>query len=505
VTPTADHSADRPDDWAAPGAALVRSAATDVIPPLTDLGRVHVMGIAGSGMSALARILLERGLTVTGCEARESNTVIGLRALGADVFIGHSPDHLHDADTFVYTTAINPKHEEMIAARGSGKHFLRRAAALAAALEDKRCIAVAGTHGKTSTTSLLVVAAQACGADPSFAIGGNLYETGRNAHLGTGSFAVVEADESDGSFLLTRPSAAVITNVEADHLENHGDLEGIFRAFELFVDRVDQDGLVLVCADDAGAARVGDYARSTGRTVRTYGRSANADVQVADVVTRADAVEFSVAGPGVGARRVRVGSLIGAHMALNATAALALAAHLGLDVDKAANAWAGFGGVHRRFESHGEGGGVRVYDDYAHHPTEIDASLRAAREALAGTGRLIAVFQPGTYSRTQTFAREFADAMALADIAVVMDVFPAREEPIPGVTGATISDLIELPTEQVIYEPRYEAVPERIAEVARPGDLVVTMGIGNVYLLCGDIREACARRMESARTEPSDA
>ncbi len=499
MRPTADHAGNRPDDWAAPGAALVRSAATDVVPPLGELGRVHIMGIAGAGMSALARILLERGLAVSGCEARESNTVIGLRALGADVLIGHSPRHLDDADTFVYTTAINPKHEEFVAARASGKKVLRRAAALAAALEGKQCVAVAGTHGKTSTTSLLVVAAQACGADPSFAIGGNLYETGKNAHLGTGPFAVVEADESDGSFLLTRPSVAVVTNVEADHLENHGDLEGIFRAFELFVDRIDPDGLLLTCADDAGARRIADYARSTGRAVRTYGTSPDADVQVFDIETRADAVEFTVAGPGLGRRRVRVGSLIGAHMALNATAALVLAGHLGLDVDTAAAAWAGFGGVHRRFESHGEGGGVRVYDDYAHHPTEIEASLRAARDALAGTGRLIAVFQPGTYSRTQTFAREFAEALAIADIAVVMDIFPAREEPIPGVTGATISTLIERPAEDVIYEPHYDAVPERVAAVARPGDLVVTMGIGNVYLLCDEIRDECARRLGGAR------
>ncbi len=491
--PIADHAGDRPDDWAAPGAALVRSAATDVVPRLADLGRVHIMGIAGSGMSALARILLERGLEVSGCEARDSITVAGLRALGAAVLIGHSPAHLHDSDTFVYTTAINPKHEEFAAARASGQPVLRRAAALAAALEDKLCVAVAGTHGKTSTTSLLVVAAQACGADPSFAIGGNLYETGKNAHLGTGPFAVVEADESDGSFLLTRPSAAVITNVEADHLENHGDLEGIFRAFELFVDRIAPDGLLLTCADDSGARRIADYARAAGRTVRTYGTSSDADVRVVDVSTRADAVEFGVVGLGLEPRLVRVGALIGAHMALNAAAALVLADHLGLDLGTAIESWSHFGGVHRRFESHGEGGGVRVYDDYAHHPTEIAASLSAAKEALAGTGRLIAIFQPGTYSRTQTFAREFADAMTRADIAIVMDIFPAREEPIPGVTGATISDLIDLPPAQVIYEPRYDAVPERVAALARPGDLVVTMGIGNIYLLCDEIRDACAR------------
>jgi UDP-N-acetylmuramate--alanine ligase len=498
VTTVKDHAEDRPEDWAAPGAALVRSAATDRVPPLAELGRVHIMGIAGSGMSALARILLERGLEVSGCEARDSITVAGLRALGATVHIGHTPAHLDEADTFVYTTAINPKHEEFAAARASGKLVLRRAAALAAALEDKRCIAVAGTHGKTSTTSLLVVAAQACGVDPSFAIGGNLYETGKNAHLGTGSMAIIEADESDGSFLLLHPSAAVITNVEADHLENHGDLEGIFRAFEMFVDRIDSvavGGLVLICSDDKGARRMAEYAAGTGRQVRTYGESADADVQVSDVATRADAVEFTVRGLAGGPRRVRVGSLIGAHMALNATAALILAEHLDLDLDTAIASWAGFGGVHRRFESHGEGGGVRVYDDYAHHPTEIAASLTAAKQALAGTGRLIAVFQPGTYSRTQTFAGEFADALAVADIAVVMDIFPAREEPIPGVTGATISDLIDLPAERVVYEPHYEAVPDRIAGLARPNDLVVTMGIGNVYLLCDEIREACARRL----------
>jgi UDP-N-acetylmuramate--alanine ligase len=489
---THDATAGRPDDWVAPGAALVRSAATDVIPPLADLGRVHIMGIAGSGMSGLARILLERGVVVNGCEARDSITVATLRALGATVHIGHSAEHLAEADTFVYTTAISPRHPEFAAARASGLPVLRRAAALAAALEDRRCIAISGTHGKTTTTSLLTVAAQACGLDPCFAIGGNLYETGKNAHLGTGQLAIVEADESDGSFLLTRPGAAVITNVEADHLENHGDLEGIFRAFEQFVDRIEPGGLLLTCADDAGAVRVADYARRSGRRLLTYGTSPTADFRVSEIVPLPDAVGFRVDGPGLPARHVRVGSLIGRHMALNATAALAMAAELGFDVDVVIAAWAVFGGVRRRFESHGEAGGVRVYDDYAHHPTEVAASLGAARDAV-GPGRLIAVFQPGTYSRTQTFAREFAAAMSIADIAVVMDIFPAREEPIPGVTGATISDLITLPPERVIYEPRYSATPERIAALARPGDLVLTMGIGDVYLLCDDIRDACGR------------
>jgi UDP-N-acetylmuramate--alanine ligase len=492
--PTRDAAEDRPPDWEAPGAALVRSAPSDVVPALADLGRVHIMGIAGAGMSGLARILIERGVSVSGCEARESLGAKALRALGADVQSGHSIDHLATADTFVYTTAINPSHFEFVAARESGMPVLRRAAALAAALEDRRCIAISGTHGKTTTTSLLTVGAQACGVDPSFAIGGNLYETGKNAHLGSGDLAIVEADESDGSFLLTRPAAAIVTNVEADHLENHGDLEGIFRAFEMFVDRIEKDGLLLVCADDKGARRVGDYARASGRRVVTYGLSDDADVRVSGVQPLPDAVEFEVVSAGIGARHVRVGSLVGRHMALNATAALAMAAELGLDVNTVIGAWANFGGVHRRFESHGVGGGVHVYDDYAHHPTEVAASLVAAKGVVGDRGRLIAVFQPGTYSRTQTFAHEFAEAMAIADIAIVMDVFAAREEPIPGVSGATISELIALPAERVIHEPRYAAIPDRIAAVARPGDLVITMGIGNVYLLCDDIRDACALR-----------
>jgi UDP-N-acetylmuramate--alanine ligase len=490
---TSDAAADRPQDWSAPGAALVRSAATDAVPPLKDLGRVHIMGIAGSGMSALARILLERGVPVSGCEARESITLAGLRALGAEVMIGHSAEHLDGCDTVVYTTAINPKNEELVAARAGTKPVLRRAAALAAALEDRRCIAVTGTHGKTSTTSLLTVAAQACGRDPSFAIGGNLYETGRNAHLGTGDLAIVEADESDGSFLLTRPVAAIVTNVEADHLENHGDLEGIFRAFEQFVERIEPGGFLLACADDPGAWRIAGFAQRLGHRVIGYGTHEKAQVRVSDVVTLPDGVRFRVHSPALGSREVRVGALIGAHMALNAAAALAMAVELGLDADTVIAAWAAFTGVHRRFENHGVGGGVRVYDDYAHHPTEIAATLQAAKVA-AGGGRLIAVFQPGTFSRTQTFAQEFAEAMALADVAIVMDIFPAREEPIPGITGATISELIELPADRVVYEPSFTAIPGRVAELSRPGDLVVTMGIGNVYLLCDDIREVCERR-----------
>jgi UDP-N-acetylmuramate--alanine ligase len=353
---------------------------------------------------------------------------------------------------------------------------------------------VSGTHGKTTTTSLLTVAAQACQLDPSFAIGANLYETGLNAHLGSGQLAIVEADESDGSFLLTRPEAAVVTNVEADHLENHGDLEGIHRAFELFVDRITADGCLIAGVDDPGACRVADYAASRGRRVVRYGEWPDADVRITDIVEHPDAVEFAVRAGGMAPVLVHVGSLVGRHMAHNAAAALTVCAQLGLDIPTVVAAWRGFQGVHRRFELRGTANGVRVYDDYAHHPTEVAAQLGAARAVLSPGGRLIGVFQPGTYSRTQTFAAQFGEALSLADIAVVMDIFPAREEPIPGVSGATISDQVALPPQRVIYEPSYAAVPRRIAQLARPDDVVVTMGIGDVYLLCPEILAAVAGR-----------
>ncbi len=496
MAPVRDADGDRPVDWTAPGAALVRSAASDVVPPLAGLGRVHIMGVGGAGMSGLARILVTRGVAVSGCEARDSASVSALRALGVEVFIGNSPDHLAAADSFVYTTAINPEHPEFVAARASGKPVLRRAAALAAGLEGQRCVAVAGTHGKTTTTSLLTVALQAAGLDPSFAIGGNLYESGLNAHYGTGELAVVEADESDGSFLLMHPEAAVVTNVEADHLENHGDLEGIHRAFRLFVERLSPGGLLVASADDPGAQRVAAYARDEGRTVVTYGESVDADVRIDHLIERADGVEFVATGRAFPRTVVRVGALVGRHMAHNATAALVLARHLGVAAQDAAAAWSTFQGVHRRFEFRGSAGGVRVYDDYAHHPTEVAAALRAARAAIAPGGRLVAVFQPGTYSRTQTFAHEFGAAMSLADVAVVMDIFPARELPIPGVTGELIARQVTLPRAEVIYEPHYADIPRRLAAVTRPGDVVVTMGIGDVYLLCPQIVAAVGARAD---------
>lgn len=497
-------SYDRPAGWAAPGAALVSSAAAEIIPAAEDLGRVHLIGIAGAGMSAVARIMLARGLPVSGCENKNSAGVQALREAGAEISIGHSRDHLDLADTVVYSTAISPAHIELSEARKRGLRVLRRASALGAMITGSRSIAIAGTHGKTTTTSLLTVAAQAAGLDPSFAIGANLRSSGTNGHVGTGNDFLVEADESDGSFLLLRPDVAMVLNVEADHLENHGDLAGVFRAFEQFVDRIVPGGLLVACADDVGARRLAGYARDRGIRVLSYGTAADADVRLTDIVEHRDSVEITVTGLADRAEpvSVRVGSLIGHHMALNATGALVVAVEIGADAHDfgpLSGAWNDFAGVSRRFEFRGEAEGVRVYDDYAHHPTEVRAELTAARATLpqAGPGRLIAVFQPGTYSRTQTFATEFGQALAVADVAVVMDIFASREEPLPGVTGALIADAVPLPSGDVGYEPDRDAVAGRVAELVRPGDVVVTMGIGDVYLLCPDILVEIAHRSVS--------
>ncbi|MGI8665094.1 MAG: UDP-N-acetylmuramate--L-alanine ligase [Jatrophihabitans sp.] len=470
---------------------MVRSAPTDRVPEFAELGRVHLIGIAGAGMSALARIMLDRQLPVSGCEARESVGVSALRQAGADVLVPQSLDHLADRDTVVYSTAIDPQQFELRAARERGLLVLRRAAGLGAMIAGHRAVAVAGTHGKTSAASLLTVAAQAAGLDPSYAIGANLVSSGVSGHGGSGEVFIVEADESDSSFLLLAPALALVTNVEADHLENHGSAEAMFGAYRLFVDRIEAIGLLVYCADDHGARRLADHARGRGLRVLGYGEAADADVRLSAIVEGPESVEFSVAGS---AQVFTIRGLVGRHMAVNAAGVLCVLRELGVQDAAAITAWADFAGIARRFQLHGTAGGVRVYDDYAHHPTEVRAQLAAARAVVASTGgRLVAVFQPGRYSRTQLLAGDFGQALAGADLAVLLDVFPADEDPIPGVSGALVAEAVPLPAERVVYEPDWHAVAARVAGLVGPGDLVLTMGIGDVHLLCPLILAELAR------------
>ena len=470
--------------------AAAVAAWTGPVPGLGELGAVHFIGIGGAGMSGIARILLARGVPVSGSDRRDTPTLLALRALGARVELGHDPAHLGDADTVVVSTAIRDDNPELAAARERGLRVLPRAVALAAVMAGKRSVAVAGTHGKTSTTSMLTVAVQACGVDPSFAIGGDLNESGSNAHAGRGDVFVAEADESDRSFLLLAPHGAIVTNVEADHLDNYGDLAAVEAAFDRFLQTIDPAGFLVLCADDPGSARLRTV--PTPARVRTYGTAEGSDLRLVDVEVGPETTDWTAVLDGEVLGRVSI-RVLGEHMARNSAAALLAGLELGLPAEGLVTGLGRFGGVHRRFELKGSVGGVRVYDDYAHHPTEVAAQLRAAR-AVAGTGRVVVAFQPHLYSRTREFAAAFGAALGLADEVVVMDVYGAREDPVPGVTGAMVADAVALPAGQVQFEPSWSAAAPTLAQRAQPGDLVITMGAGNVSMVGPEVLEALRAR-----------
>jgi UDP-N-acetylmuramate--alanine ligase len=458
----------------------------DPIPALESLGAVHFIGIGGAGMSGIARIMLARGVQVSGTDRRDSPALRALAALGARVEVGHQAEHLGDAVTVVVSTAIRAENPELVAARERGLQVLPRAVALAAVMAGRRSVAVAGTHGKTSTTSMLTVAVQACGVDPSFAIGGTLNESGSNAHAGEGDVFLAEADESDRSFLLLAPYGAIVTNVEADHLDNYGDLAAVEAAFDAFARTVPADGFLVLCADDPGAHRLagsGSPAR-----LRRYGQAPDADLRLDDLRIGPDGTRYTAVLDGRHLGEVHI-RLPGVHMALNSAAALLAGLELGLPAAGLIGGLGRFGGVHRRFELKGVAAGVRVYDDYAHHPTEVTAQLRAAR-AVTGSGRLLVLFQPHLYSRTAQFAAGFGEALGLADEVVVMEVYGAREDPVPGVTGAMVADAVPLPAGQVAFEPSWSAAAPAMAARARPGDLVVTMGAGDVSMVGPEVLAA---------------
>ena len=449
------------------------------IVPVSGLGRVHMVGIGGAGMSGIARVLLARGVAVSGSDAREGEQLAALRGLGARTYVGHAAANLGDlgaGDTLVVSTAIRPDNPELAEARARGLRVLPRAAALASLMADRRGVAVAGTHGKTTTTSMLTVAAQHAGAEPGYVIGGQLVTSGVGAEDGAGDLFVVEADESDGSFLMLAPAGAIVTNIEADHLDNYTGLAQILDSFAAFVDRVRDGGFLVVCADDANAAALAGRGRDRGLTVLTYGTGPSADVRVEGVAARGLGTVFTV-----GEREYRL-TVPGRHNALNAAAVIATGRALGLDAGAVRDGLAAFGGAARRFEPKGEAGGVAVFDSYAHHPTELTADLDAARDFATGRGgRVIAVFQPHLYSRTRIFAEEFGAALGRADQAIVLDVYAAREDPEPGVTGATVADRV--PGGRAAFVPDRDAVPAAVAGLVKPGDVVLTMGAGDITAL----------------------
>ncbi len=460
--------------------------------PADELGTVHFVGIGGAGLSGIARIMLARGITVSGSDAKESTTLEALRALGATCFLGHDAANLGDADTVVVSTAVRENNPEVVAAVDRGLRLLPRSAALESVMQGRVVVAVAGTHGKTTTTSLLTVALQHCGADPSFAIGGDLNETGSNAHDGSGELFVAEADESDGAFLVYSPHAALVTNVEADHLDNYGTPEAYRAAFDTFVDRVSPDGFMVVCADDPGADALGRTAVDRGRVVVRVGEAADADVRAEDVRFHGSASSFAVVDSGRRLGEVTL-QIPGRHYVLDALAALACGLRLGFAFGDLARGLGAFSGTRRRMELKGQVAGVRVYDSYAHHPNEIAGDLQAAR-SLAGGGRVVVAFQPHMVSRTRIFGPDMGVALGAADDVVVMDIYVAREDPEPGVTGELVADAVPLDPEHVVFEPSWSSVAGHLVERARPGDVVLTLGAGDVTLLGPEVLELLGER-----------
>ncbi|MFD7238934.1 UDP-N-acetylmuramate--L-alanine ligase [Streptomyces syringium] len=461
----------------------------------TTMDRPHFIGIGGAGMSGIAKILTQRGARVAGSDAKDSATAEALRDLGATVHIGHAAGHLaEDATCVVVSSAIRADNPELAAAAERGIPVVHRSDALAGLMEGLRPIAVAGTHGKTTTTSMLAVSLDALGLDPSYAIGGDLDAPGSNARHGAGEIFVAEADESDRSFHKYAPEVAIILNVELDHHANYASMDEIYESFETFVGRLRPGGTLVIAADQAGARELTErLARNSAREdiqVVTYGEAEDADVRVLKVNPRGLTSEVTVV---MGGKVLTFAvSVPGRHYAHNAVAALAAGVALGLPLHNLASALGKYTGVKRRLQLKGEAKGVQVIDSYAHHPTEMTADLEAIRGA-ATDARLLVVFQPHLFSRTQELGTEMGQALALADASVVLDIYPAREEPIPGVTSAVIIDAARAAGADVRAEHDMAAVADVIAGMAEPGDLVLTMGAGDVT----DLGPKILARLES--------
>ena len=475
---------------------------TDPVPPVGELGRVHLVAIGGAGMSAVARLLLARGVSVSGSDAVDSDILTALRHGGARVDVGHDPAHVREVDTVVISSAIRDDNVELAAARAAGLRVLHRSQALASLMADSRRVAVAGANGKTTTTSMLVVALVEAGADPSYASGGEIAQLGTNAALGTGPAFVVEADESDGSFLAYRPHVAVVTNVQPDHLDFYGSVEAVERAYQEFATSVSDEGLLVACADDPGARALVDAARAAGRRVVTYGYDESADLRVSG--TTSDGLGTTSTLRLEGSERTLRLAVPGTHNVLDACAAYLVAVvGLGAEPGRVLDGLAGFLGARRRFEVRGEVGGVTVVDDYAHNPAKVTAVVDTA-SAIArrdGGGRLHVVFQPHLYSRTRDFAAEFAHALAPADTVVLLDVYGAREEPVPGVDSRLIgAPLGALPGERhLLVGASPDAAVAAVVAAARPGDLVLTVGAGDVTRLAPRVLDALAARTDGPR------
>lgn len=454
---------------------------------------VHFIGVGGVGMSGIARVAACHGMRVSGSDMKSSRYTDQLEEAGVKVFIGHDAANIpEDVDVVVVSTAIPETNPELAHAREHGIEVWQRARMLAELGVGKKTLAAAGTHGKTTTSSMLATAVDALGLDPTFVVGGIVDSYQTNAMSGEGEYYVVEADESDGSFLNLSPYVALVTNVEADHLDHYvGGIEEIRETFARFMGSVPEEGAIVACGEDADLV---ELARGVGRRVVTYGFAEGCDVRVLDYRTEGIASLFTLVFPDGVRTECRLAKNPGKHNALNAAGVLTVVWALGEDVVGAAAGLVNYSGVRRRFDFIGEAAGVTVIDDYAHHPTEVAATLSAASDL--DFKRIVVLFQPHRYSRTQNLAEEFATAFDQADLAAFMDVYAAGEAPIPGVDGETILKAVQARSEkvEVAYLPEKETVAERLAALLCEGDIVFTMGAGDVTTFGPKILDALANK-----------
>ncbi len=437
-------------------------------------------------MSGLARIALSDGISVSGSDSKDSSVLTALTALGAKVYTSHEAAHVVGADVVIYSTAISANNPEMAYAIERSIPILTRAQALALFMKGSRSIAVAGTHGKTTTSSMMTVALQACGVDPSFAIGGTLMASGSNAHRGTGDFFVAEADESDGSFVEYKPLAAIVTNIEHDHVDFFHTPDAVTEAFDSFAATISPEGFLVFCADDPGSKRLGHSLLAC--TPISYGTSSGVDLALDNIVLQAlgSSARVMWKGRAVGTVELQVP---GQHNLLNAVACLAMGMALQLPIHQLLEGLHNFRGAGRRFELKATEHGIRIIDDYGHHPTEIRVTLEAARR-YAGDGRVLVIFQPHRYSRTQAFLDEFAVALDMADDVTLLEIYAASEKPIHGIT----SELIAAKMQRGHYLPNFVDAADRLIEMAQPGDVIITLGAGDVNSLAPIIAEGLSRR-----------